>query len=612
MVDHPDRWRRLEAVVQGALARPAGDRAAFLAEACGGDEDLRREAASRIAGVGARGRVLRRAVVTAIVVLLAVVGAASIWWWRSAVGAGAVEVQQRQVTFSGDVEMSALSPDGRTVAYVPRGFGQVLVREPGGGQPSPIWTGKNVMALSWLPDGSHLVVTEGSRSVWMVPRLGGAPRRVAASGRMAAPSSDGAALALTADGLAGFSTLSLASGETRVVTLAGFSRVLAIDWHARTNRVVLSTPGDDEQVWNVWSVTPDGRDQSRLLTGSEYIRAICSSPVSDVVYVMREQRGSMDLLRVPVYPDPGAVRVLVTGLPVTAMGYRCTVSADGRQLLYGRNASVVSLWTLDVASPAAHATRLRHGTLPFLHPAVSPDGLWIAGTAAPDVAAQVVRIPIGGGEPVRLGDGERPAWSPDGRHLAFVSRRSGSPRVWISGADGQGPEEVTDSAVGGQPPVWLPDGRLAWQTPDRQNYRIRDLVTGRDQYLFHDASLSRWVAPKFSPRGDRLVLANGSGGPRAGLLLLSWPGREPRVLTRPVQPIGWSADGEWIYAIQPDGRALVRVSLRTEDTETLGQVPAGLDVLSCDLTAGRDAVVCSLIERRADAWVLAGFDPDIR
>jgi Tol biopolymer transport system component len=42
------RWRRLESVVQAALERPTGERAAFLAEACGDDEDLRREAASLI------------------------------------------------------------------------------------------------------------------------------------------------------------------------------------------------------------------------------------------------------------------------------------------------------------------------------------------------------------------------------------------------------------------------------------------------------------------------------------------------------------------------------------------------------------------------------------
>jgi hypothetical protein len=51
--------------------------------------------------------------------------------------------------------------------------------------------------------------------------------------------------------------------------------------------------------------------------------------VSDVVYVLRNHGGSLDLLSVPVYPDPGAVRVLLTGLPSTAMGYSCTASADG-------------------------------------------------------------------------------------------------------------------------------------------------------------------------------------------------------------------------------------------------------------------------------------------
>ena len=570
--------------------------------------------ASRAAGpqVSGQRRTARWAAI-AIALLLAVAAGASIWRWRSAVRPGAPEVQQQQVTFSGDIEMSALSPDGRTVAYVPGGFDRVLVRELSGGQASPIWTGKDVMALSWLPDGSHLVVIEGNRSVWIVPRLGGAARRVADSGRMAAPSADGASLALTADGLVGFYTLSLAGGETRVVTLTGFGRVLAIDWHARTNRVVLMTPGDDEKVWNVWSVASDGRDQLRLLTGNQFNRAICSSPVSDVVYVMRDQRGSMDLLRVPVYPDPGAVRVLLTGLPVTAMGYRCTVSADGRRLLYGRRASLFSLWRLNIARPTTQATPLTHGNLDFFHPAVSPDGLWIAGTAGPEFAAQVVKIPIGGGEPVRLGDGAFPVWSPDGRQLAFTSRRSGSPRVWVSGANGQWPKEVKDSAVGPQRPIWLPDGRLAWQTPDRQNYRIRDLLTGRDEYLFKDASVFRGVDPRFSPRGDQLVLrSDESDGHEPGLLLLSWPSREERFLARQVWPIGWSADGEWIYAIQPAGWALVRVSPRTDRTETIGQFPVGLSVNTCDLTPDRDAIVCSLIERKSDAWVMENFDPDIR
>ena len=615
---HPEPLASVQPTVRPALERLVGK---CLAK----DPDARWQSASDVAdelrwiagGEGSRAadvEISRRSrtarwAATAIVLLLVAAAGAAIWRWRSAVRPGPPEVQQQQVTFSGDIEMSALSPDGRTVAYVPRGFDRVLVRELSGGQASPIWTGKRVMALSWLPDGSHLVVIEDNRSVWIVPRLGGTARRVTNSGKMAAPSPDGAALALTADDLVGFYTVSLASGETRVVTLTGFRRVLAIDWHARTNRVVLTTSEADEKVFALWSVASDGRDQSRLLTGNEFIRAICSSSVSDVVYVMRDQHGSLDLLRVPIYPDPGAVRVLLTGLPVTMMGYRCTVSADGRRLLYGRRASLSSLWRLNVARPTTQSTALTRGPLDFWSPAVSPDGLWVAATAGSEFAAQVVKIPIGGGEPVPLGEGAGPVWSPDGQQLAFTSRRSGSPRVWISGANGQWPKEVKDSAVGFPRPIWLPDGRLAWQTPDKQNYRIRDLWTGRDEYLLKE-SVGGWVFDlKFSPRGDQLVLRKSQYGP--GLWLLSWPSREERWHVPEMESVGWSADGEWIYAINRAASALVRVSSRTGGTEPLGQIPVGLRIGTCDLTPDRHVMVCNLVEEKSDAWVIENFDPGI-
>ena len=209
------------------------------------------------------------------------------------------------MTFTGDVEMSALSPDGRTVAYVPGGFDRVLVRELSGGQPASIWTG-SVMGLSWLPDGSHLVVIGSNRSVWIVPRLGGTARRVGHPGRMAAPSPDGAALALTADDLVGFYTLSLADGETRVVTLDRL-RPGSRDRLARSHE----PRGSDDTERRQEGLERLERGCGwpgpvRLLTGTEFIRAMCSSPVSDVMYVLRDQRGSMDLLRVPMYPDPGA------------------------------------------------------------------------------------------------------------------------------------------------------------------------------------------------------------------------------------------------------------------------------------------------------------------
>src|SRR6266508_471023 len=45
----PERWRQIEDLCHKALARPAGERAAFLAAACVGDDVLRREVESLLA-----------------------------------------------------------------------------------------------------------------------------------------------------------------------------------------------------------------------------------------------------------------------------------------------------------------------------------------------------------------------------------------------------------------------------------------------------------------------------------------------------------------------------------------------------------------------------------
>jgi serine/threonine protein kinase len=45
----PERWRHVQHLYQAALEREPGDRAAFLAEACQRDEELRREVESLMA-----------------------------------------------------------------------------------------------------------------------------------------------------------------------------------------------------------------------------------------------------------------------------------------------------------------------------------------------------------------------------------------------------------------------------------------------------------------------------------------------------------------------------------------------------------------------------------
>ena len=46
---HPDRWQHVERLFHAALARDESERAAFLRDACRGDEPLRRDVESLLA-----------------------------------------------------------------------------------------------------------------------------------------------------------------------------------------------------------------------------------------------------------------------------------------------------------------------------------------------------------------------------------------------------------------------------------------------------------------------------------------------------------------------------------------------------------------------------------
>jgi Tol biopolymer transport system component len=53
-----------------------------------------------------------------------------------------------------------------------------------------------------------------------------------------------------------------------------------------------------------------------------------------------------------------------------------------------------------------------------------------------------------------------PAWSPDGRMLAFAAKRDGEkPQLQIIPLGGGEAEEITDMPLGVSSPTWLPDGR---------------------------------------------------------------------------------------------------------------------------------------------------------
>ena len=85
-----------------------------------------------------------------------------------------------------------------------------------------------------------------------------------------------------------------------------------------------------------------------------------------------------------------------------------------------------------------------------------------------------------------------------------------------------------------------------------------------------------------------------------------------RFLAPDLIPIGWSENGEWIYAFEYSASAIVRVSPRTARSEPVGTFLQGaLLEGSCSMTPDRRGIVCAPVESVTDAWIVDHFDPDV-
>ncbi|MGY1833060.1 prolyl oligopeptidase family serine peptidase [Geodermatophilus sp. SYSU D01180] len=123
-------------------------------------------------------------------------------------------------------------------------------------------------------------------------------------------------------------------------------------------------------------------------------------------------------------------------------------------------------------------------------PAVSPDGrMAVVAVARPDLdadayGAQLWAVPTDGSAPARpLTSGARdsaPAFSPDGRWLAYLSAAPGGhPQLHLLPTAGGGARRLTDAPLGAGAPVWSPDSRrLAWvaRVPEEGRYGTADDV----------------------------------------------------------------------------------------------------------------------------------------
>jgi Tol biopolymer transport system component len=144
-----------------------------------------------------------------------------------------------------------------------------------------------------------------------------------------------------------------------------------------------------------------------------------------------------------------------------------SVTADGAWIVYGSISGDKPV-LMKVASHGGAPIQLTNYNSD--HPAVSPDGAWIACSYSPQSnhPPQLALVPIAGGQPAKtflLPASASPfplAWSPDGMSIAYINQVDGVDNIWRQPLAGGAPAPVTRLDSGRIFSFdWSRDGRLA-------------------------------------------------------------------------------------------------------------------------------------------------------
>jgi eukaryotic-like serine/threonine-protein kinase len=470
----------------------------------------------------------------------------------------------------------ALSPDGRTLAYVTREGGRWLIhlRDLDRVEPRPIAGSEGAYSPFWSPDGSTLAFFAGGK-LKRVARGGGPVQSICA----VQGSNTGA---WGRDGVIVFSqNFGPNDGLFRVAAGGGSPERL-------------TTPGDmarwieflpDGRRFLYWSRRPDG------VTGQNTVMDLVSGetqPLAGVVSLARYAapgwlvylRGSTlvahrfdaDSSTLAGEPLP-----IASGVPFFFTGWGAFSVAGPHALAYQvRPASTALAWydrhgrEIGPIGPAARHLAVR----------LSPDGTRAAVTRAdPDTEfTDIWIVDLGRGGATRLTDEPyldwSPAWSPDGELVAYTTVAPG-PRFTVTVR-----RVVDGTKVIALPPhasfFWVRGWSRAGAFLD-----ANEPTTGWDLWRWPalDAEPQPLLATEFhetlaspSPDGRWLAFYTGeSGGGEIELIRPAAPGRRIRVSrgARGVVP-RWRGDGGELFYVSTDSW-LTAISVGAGDPPTLGE-----------------------------------------
>jgi TolB protein len=223
----------------------------------------------------------------------------------------------------------------------------------------------------------------------------------------------------------------------------------------------------------------------------------------------------------------------------------------------------------------------------IISPAWSPDGRQLAYVSFESQKAVVWVQDVATGQRRRVADfrgsNSAPAWSPDGRQFALTLSREGGSQLFTLPVEGGTPRRLTQSSAIDTEAVWAADGKSIVFVSDRggapQIYRVAS-GGGEAQRLTFAGSYN--ISPALSPDGRHLAYISRVGGAfRLHLMDLS----------------GGNLSG---------GNGATAVALTdTTDDESPSFAPNGKLIIYASRSQGRDVLMTTTLDGRIKARLLA-------
>jgi Tol biopolymer transport system component/tRNA A-37 threonylcarbamoyl transferase component Bud32 len=372
----------------------------------------------------------------------------------------------------------SLSPDGNQFAFawdgdVPRGKQHVYISLVGKGTPLRL-SSDNAFEPVWSPDGQSIAyVRETGKStefeLAVVPALGGPAHQVSSPGQVFSPawSPDSKYLAWAQQDTTGISSLYIASaggGEPhQLVRPAAATRGDSSPAFSPDGRRIVF----DRTVaaWDSDFYLLDFRDEQatgppRQLTRDHRPKRnpVWTGEGKQILFIADESTNETSINRLTVANGQSA---RIPGIGANAQSL--TYSAKANRLLYDTEAVNYDIWRIDMTAKDAKPERFLSSTRYESSPAYSPDGKRIAFESNRGGIQQIWVADLNGANPMALtsfgsGVAGSSKWSPDGRFIVFDARPGTGSDIYTVPASGGPVKQLTSYPGEDALPFWSPDG----------------------------------------------------------------------------------------------------------------------------------------------------------